>query len=321
MNQNSYQVESIKPNMEISLLMSGPEEQNLRLIEDHYGVTISFRGDSFYIMADSKDKYQNVESLLVTMHDLAVKGEEVNQGLVVQLLNLCDTNQLNEVYRLNQVVIGRNSEGKNIYPKTLNQLILVKNLAKFDINVAVGPAGTGKTYLAVVHAVSLLRTGKIKKIILTRPVVEAGETLGFLPGEIKEKVDPYLRPLYDALDDMMGKENVEKLIEKGIIEIAPLAYMRGRTLNDAYIILDEAQNTTITQMKMFLTRLGFNSKMVLTGDLTQIDLKSNVKSGLIVVVDILSNIKNISITRLSNTDIIRHPLVESIVNAFKENNL
>ena len=255
------------------------------------------------------------------LYELAKKGEDINQSLIAQLINLNDLNQLHEVPRLGKMIIGRNSEGKNIFPKTINQMLLIKNLEKYDINIVVGPAGTGKTYLAVVHAVGLLRSGKIKKIILTRPVVEAGEQLGFLPGEIKEKVDPYLRPLYDSLDDMMGKETTEKLIEKGIIEIAPLAYMRGRTLNDAYIILDEAQNTTIAQMKMFLTRLGFNSKMVLTGDVTQIDLKTNIKSGLAVVIEILASIKNIAITRLTSHDIIRHPLVESIVKAFKDNNL
>lgn len=321
MNLISHQVTAINPSIEIVQVISGPEDSNLHFIEDHYHLQIAFRGDNFYIKGENRKHIDKAEDLLIMLYELAKKGEDINQSLIAQLINLNDLNQLHEVPRLGKMIIGRNSEGKNIFPKTINQMLLIKNLEKYDINIVVGPAGTGKTYLAVVHAVGLLRSGKIKKIILTRPVVEAGEQLGFLPGEIKEKVDPYLRPLYDSLDDMMGKETTEKLIEKGIIEIAPLAYMRGRTLNDAYIILDEAQNTTIAQMKMFLTRLGFNSKMVLTGDVTQIDLKTNIKSGLAVVIEILASIKNIAITRLTSHDIIRHPLVESIVKAFKDNNL
>ena len=219
MNQFSHEVTAIKPSIELSQIMSGPEDSNLRLIEDHYELEIGFRGDSFYITGNSKNTVNKVEELLVMLYEFAKKGTTIDQSLIAQLINLNDANQLHEVNRLGKMIIGRNYEGKNIVPKTINQMLFVKNLEKFDINIVVGPAGTGKTYLAVVHAVTLLRQGKIKKIILTRPVVEAGEQLGFLPGEIKEKVDPYLRPLYDALDDMMGKETTEKLIEKGIMRL------------------------------------------------------------------------------------------------------
>lgn len=204
-----------------------------------------------------------------------------------------------------------------IYPKTLGQKDYYFALKNNDVVFGIGPAGTGKTYLAVVFAVDALKNNVVKKIVLTRPAVEAGENLGFLPGDLKEKVDPYLRPLYDALHDMLGVEQTERLIEKGVIEIAPLAYMRGRTLEDAYVILDEAQNTTDNQMKMFLTRLGFNSKMIITGDVTQIDLPRGVESGLIKALRILKGVKGISFVELTALDVVRHPVVQRIIERYE----
>ena len=217
-------------------------------------------------------------------------------------------------------MIGRTLTGKAIAPKTKGQYSFVKAVEDNAIVFAIGPAGTGKTYLAVIRAVSAMKKGEVKRIVLTRPAVEAGESLGFLPGDLKEKVDPYLTPLYDALHDMLGVEQTEKLIEKRTIEIAPLAYMRGRTLDDSFVILDEAQNTTPAQMKMFLTRLGFNSKMVITGDNTQIDLKTGTKSGLDDAANILKDIEGIKIIHLTSDDVVRNPLVQKIIERYSKFN-
>jgi phosphate starvation-inducible PhoH-like protein len=258
-----------------------------------------------------------VESVIRTILKIIRSGYRVTNKDIVQVLNLEQNNELDSFDKLHESLVGRTSEGKAIYPKSIGQLNYVNSIKNYDIVFGIGPAGSGKTYLAVIYAVWLLKNHKIKKIILTRPAVEAGENLGFLPGDLKEKIDPYLRPLYDALYEMLGKENTEKYIEKGIIEIAPLAYMRGRTLEDAFIILDEAQNTTTMQMKMFLTRLGFNSKMVITGDITQIDLRNNVKSGLQQVKDILQGIKEIKFIVMDTSDVCRHPLVQKIIDAYE----
>src|SRR5690606_33303880 len=214
-------------------------------------------------------------------------------------------------------VITKNAKGKSIRVKTIGQREYVKAIENNDMVFGIGPAGTGKTYLAVVLAVNALKTNRVQRIILTRPAVEAGESLGFLPGDLKEKVDPYLRPLYDALHDVLGVEHTERLIERGTIEIAPLAYMRGRTLDDAFVILDEAQNTTEAQMKMFLTRLGFGSKMVITGDISQIDLPKGKESGLKVAEKALANVKGIQFIYLERTDVVRHPLVQQIIDAYE----
>ena len=217
------------------------------------------------------------------------------------------------------MLITKTVSGKPIHAKTLNQLNYLKAINTNDLVFGYGPAGTGKTYVAVVNAVAKLKSGGIKKIILTRPAVEAGESLGFLPGDLKEKVDPYLRPLYDALYEVLGKTQTEDLIEKGIIEIAPLAYMRGRTLENAYVILDEAQNTTINQMKLFLTRLGFNSKMIVTGDITQIDLPTKIESGLVNAIKLLKGVAGIKIIAFERVDIIRHPLVQKVLARYEKN--
>ncbi|MBQ9986914.1 MAG: PhoH family protein, partial [Erysipelotrichales bacterium] len=232
---------------------------------------------------------------------------------------MADRMEDERVDRIYESALAKNIAGKLIYPKTYGQKQYVSALMNHDIVFGVGPAGTGKTYLAVVYAVSLLKKNEIRRIVLTRPAVEAGESLGFLPGDLKEKVDPYLRPLYDALYEMLGEETTTKMIEKGTIEIAPLAYMRGRTLNGAFIILDEAQNTTKSQMKMFLTRLGFNSKMVITGDISQIDLPSGKQSGLVEAIKILNDIDDIKVCRFTTEDVVRHPLVSKIIRAYERN--
>lgn len=233
-------------------------------------------------------------------------------------LKLSQTNELQIIDQLYQIKIARTMSGKLIYPKTLGQKEYYNALKKNDVVFAIGPAGTGKTYLAVIFAVAALKNNEVQKIVLTRPAVEAGENLGFLPGDLKEKVDPYLRPIYDALYFTLGQVQTERLLEKGIIEIAPLAYMRGRTLDDAIIILDEAQNTTPMQMKMFLTRMGFDSKMIITGDMTQIDLPSSKGSGFIDALNRLQGIDEIGFVHLHNSDVVRHPLVKKILTQYDD---
>jgi phosphate starvation-inducible protein PhoH and related proteins len=237
------------------------------------------------------------------------------------IIKLAEKDELNDVFDLyrNRKKILVNDQGKSIYPKTFNQRKYVEALNNYDLIFGVGPAGTGKTYLAVAQAVADLKNSKVKKLILTRPVVEAGENLGFLPGDLKEKVDPYLVPLYDALYEMLGTETTNSLIDKGIIEIAPLAYMRGRTLENAFVILDEAQNTTKVQMKMFLTRLGFASKMVITGDPSQSDLPKTDASGLNQALSLLRNLEDIKIIEFEKIDVVRHPLVQRILERYESN--
>ena len=256
--------------------------------------------------------------MLVTIsheHNITLTNRDI-----LYIRNMQRNGKLEACYELyeNRKAVGYTTSNKPIYPKTIRQIEYIKALNSKDMVFGVGPAGTGKTYLAVVNAVTLLKSGKIKKLILTRPAVEAGESLGFLPGDLKEKIDPYLRPLYDALYDTLGFEKTNALIEKQIIEIAPLAYMRGRTLDNAYVILDEAQNTTDKQMKMFLTRLGFNSKMVITGDVSQIDLPKGVKSGMMVALHILKGINRIGIVEFEKFDVVRHPLVATIIERYDE---
>ena len=254
------------------------------------------------------------------MLKLIVSGVSISRRDVIYAQKLVEKDKLDQLSELYHIKIARTYNGKLIYPKTLGQKSYYYALKNNDVVFGIGPAGTGKTYLAVVFAVAALKNNEVKKIILTRPAVEAGENLGFLPGDLKEKVDPYLRPLYDALYDMLGVEQTEKLMEKGVIEIAPLAYMRGRTLDNAFVVLDEAQNTTDNQMKMFLTRLGFRSKMIVTGDISQIDLPRNTTSGLIRALDILEGVKGISFIHLSAMDVVRHPVVQRIIERYDGNN-
>jgi len=295
----------------------GLNDEYLKMIENHFQIKFINRSEELVVLDTDIELAKRVEEVIHTILKIIRSGYHVTNKDIVQILNLEKNNELYIFDKLQESLVGRTLEGKSIYPKSIGQLNYINAIKHNDIVFGIGPAGSGKTYLAVIYAVWQLKTHKIKKIILTRPAVEAGENLGFLPGDLKEKIDPYLRPLYDALYEMLGKENVEKYIEKGIIEIAPLAYMRGRTLEDALIILDEAQNTTTMQMKMFLTRLGFNSKMIITGDITQIDLRNNIRSGLEQVKNILKDIDEIKFITMTSSDVCRHPLVQKIIDAYE----
>lgn len=306
-------------NIEQLVNLSGVKDENLEVLEDHFQVEISLRGDEMSIVG-SQQQIEKTKKVIYSLLKLIVSGVSISRRDVIYAQKLVEKDKLDQLSELYHIKIARTYNGKLIYPKTLGQKSYYYALKNNDVVFGIGPAGTGKTYLAVVFAVAALKNNEVKKIILTRPAVEAGENLGFLPGDLKEKVDPYLRPLYDALYDMLGVEQTEKLMEKGVIEIAPLAYMRGRTLEDAYVILDEAQNTTDNQMKMFLTRLGFRSKMIVTGDISQIDLPRNTISGLIRALDILEGVKGISFIHLSAMDVVRHPVVQRIIERYDGNN-
>lgn len=295
----------------------GNHDENFKMIEDALKVEISLRGDELSLTGKDSESFEEAKKVIFALLKLVSKGINISRRDVIYALKLVKEDKLNRIDELYNVKITKTASGKMIYPKTLGQKEYYYALKNNDVVFGIGPAGTGKTYLAVVFAVDALKNNLVKKIVLTRPAVEAGENLGFLPGDLKEKVDPYLRPLYDALHDMLGVEQTERLIEKGVIEIAPLAYMRGRTLEDAYVILDEAQNTTDNQMKMFLTRLGFNSKMIITGDVTQIDLPRGVESGLVRAMDILNDVKGISFIHLTAMDVVRHPVVQRIIERYE----
>lgn len=296
----------------------GPNDANLKTLEDVLDVEIVTRGEKV-VVTGSDETAQIVHSVLKALLKLVFEGIVVSERDVVYAIQLAKQNMIEQLYELYNDEITVNHKGKPIRAKTIGQRHYIEAIQKSDLVFGIGPAGTGKTYLAVVAAVAALKQNRLKRIILARPAVEAGESLGFLPGDLKEKVDPYLRPLYDALHDVLGVEHTERLIERGTIEIAPLAYMRGRTLDDAFVILDEAQNTTPEQMKMFLTRLGFGSKMVITGDISQIDLPKGKESGLKVAEKVLSHVKGIKFIYLERTDVVRHPLVQQIIDAYEAN--
>ncbi|MCK0471567.1 PhoH family protein [Halalkalibacter sp. APA_J-10(15)] len=297
----------------------GPNDRHLQRIEEQLGVTLVTRGEEV-LVTGNEAQGELVQHILMTLTQLIRKGITISERDVVYAIKLAETNRLDELVDLYDEPVATTIKGKPIMAKTLGQRHYVTALRQRDMVFGIGPAGTGKTYLAVVMAVASLKAGQVKRIVLTRPAVEAGESLGFLPGDLKEKVDPYLRPLYDALHDVLGAEHTTRLMERGTIEVAPLAYMRGRTLDDAFVILDEAQNTTPEQMKMFLTRLGFGSKMVINGDLTQVDLPRGKKSGLKVAMDILQNVSSIGFIFLQQADVVRHTLVQQIVNAYEQHN-
>ncbi|ALA69429.1 phosphate starvation protein PhoH [Geobacillus stearothermophilus 10] len=295
----------------------GVHDIHLKRIEEELGVSIVTRGETVNV-SGTPQQVQLVNELLRHLLIVIRKGAAVSERDVLYAIQLAKKGALDGLVQLYDEEITKNAKGKPIRVKTLGQRYYVAAIEQYDLTFGIGPAGTGKTYLAVVMAVKALKNGSVKRIILTRPAVEAGESLGFLPGDLKEKVDPYLRPLYDALNDVLGAEYTQRLIERGTIEIAPLAYMRGRTLEDAFVILDEAQNTTPAQMKMFLTRLGFGSKMVITGDISQVDLPKGVESGLSVAKRILASIGGIAFVFLEQSDVVRHPLVAKIIDAYDE---
>ena len=295
----------------------GEFDHNIKLIERTLSVTIIARGESLKILGEtsSVDKAARVINQLVS---LSVSGNIINDQNVNYTLSLCFDDKEQEITAIDKEIIAFTAAGKPIKPKTLGQKNYVELIRDKMIVFGLGPAGTGKTYLAMAMAINAFKSGDAGRIILTRPAIEAGEKLGFLPGDLQSKIDPYLRPLYDALYQIMGPDSYIRNSEKGLIEVAPLAYMRGRTLDNAYIILDEAQNTTPAQMKMFLTRIGFGSKVIITGDLTQKDLPSGQISGLDVALEVLSGIEDIGFARLTTKDVVRHPLVQKIVEAYEK---
>ena len=303
--------------MEQIINLFGSLDENIRIIEQEFGVRIVNRDTELKISGDEEvASYaaKTVEGLL----QLAAKGETIGEQNVRYVIGLVRQGQSEKIAALTKDVICITAKGKPIKAKTIGQQQYMKAIEKNTVTLGVGPAGTGKTYLAVAAAVAAFRERQVNRIILTRPAVEAGERLGFLPGDMQSKVDPYLRPLYDALFEMLGTENYNKYLEKGNIEVAPLAYMRGRTLDDSFIILDEAQNTTREQMKMFLTRLGFGSKIVITGDVTQIDLPGDKVSGLKDAIRVLEDVEDIAICKLTSQDVVRHVLVQRIINAYEK---
>jgi phosphate starvation-inducible protein PhoH and related proteins len=302
---------------EEALNLFGNSDSHLKLIEQELAVSVITRGETV-IVSGAPTKVEMVAKILEKLLFLIRKGITISGREVIYAIQLANKGTLDYFTEIYDEEITKNAKGKSIRVKTMGQRQYVTAIRQNDLVFGIGPAGTGKTYLAVVMAVNALKNGSVKRIILTRPAVEAGESLGFLPGDLKEKVDPYLRPLYDALHDILGAEHTSRLMERGIIEVAPLAYMRGRTLDDAFVILDEAQNTTHAQMKMFLTRLGFGSKMVITGDKTQVDLPKGAKSGLIEAATILEGVKGISFIYLEESDVVRHPLVGKIISAYSQ---
>ncbi len=304
--------------MENAVSLFGSFDENIRLIESEFSVTVLNRGSDLKISGEAENVAKAttaIERLLALIN----KGEALSDQNVRYVISLVKDGEEDKLMSLSGDCVCITSKGKPVKPKTLGQKKYVEAIRKNTIVLGAGPAGTGKTYLAVAMAVTAFRAKEVNRIILTRPAVEAGEKLGFLPGDLQQKVDPYLRPLYDALFDMLGAEAFARYQERGSIEVAPLAYMRGRTLDDSFIILDEAQNTTREQMKMFLTRLGFNSKMVVTGDVTQIDLPDGKRSGLTDAMRILRNVPDVSINTFTEKDVVRHKLVQDIIKAYEKN--
>ena len=298
-----------------AIALFGVNDAHLKVIERELNVSIVTRGETVHA-SGAVETVTLVKKILQQLLVVIRKGVSITERDVAYAIQLAQQGKIAQFEELYEEEIFKTAKGKSIRVKTMGQRRYIHAMKKNDIVFGIGPAGTGKTYLAVVMAVRALKQGYVKKIILTRPAVEAGESLGFLPGDLKEKVDPYLRPLYDALHDILGQEYTQRMMERGVIEIAPLAYMRGRTLDDSFVILDEAQNTTGAQIKMFLTRLGFSSKMVITGDPSQVDLPKGVKSGLTLASNILSGVSGLSFITLEQTDVVRHPLVQRIIEAY-----
>lgn len=312
-------IDEIKIDNEILPKIFGSFDINVKRIEKQYNVSIVIRNERIKIIGEKSDVL-SAKDLIDLLISKAEKGNEISEQDLTYCMDIMkDTkNNKEDVVMLDEEVLSRTIQGKPIKAKTIGQKNYVDSIKNNMITFGIGPAGTGKTYLGMCMAIEAFKRGEVTKLILTRPAIEAGEKLGFLPGDLQSKIDPYLRPLYDALYQIMGAESFQSNMEKGLIEVAPLAYMRGRTLDNAFIILDEAQNTTIPQMKMFLTRIGFNSKVIVTGDDTQKDLPRDVVSGLDSAMRVLSNIEGISFVRLTSKDVVRHPLVQKIVVAYEK---
>ena len=302
--------------MEQAVNIFGSFDENIRLLEKEFAVTVTNRDGELRISGEAED-VMHAAKAVQAMLTLSSRGETLGEQNVRYIIDMVRTGKEAQISELAGDVLCISAKGRPVKPKTLGQKEYIQSVLKNTVTIGVGPAGTGKTYLAVAAAVQAFREKQVNRIILTRPAVEAGERLGFLPGDLQSKVDPYLRPLYDALFDMLGAETYQKYLERGNIEVAPLAYMRGRTLDDSFIILDEAQNTSREQMKMFLTRLGFGSKIVITGDVTQIDLPDGKASGLREAMRVLKNVEGIGICELTNADVVRHVMVQRIVRAYE----
>ena len=303
--------------LEQAINIFGSFDENIRLLEQEFSVSVVNRDGELRVEGEAENVMPACKAIQALL-TLSSRGENIGEQTVRYVIGLARSGQEDKVSELTQDVICITAKGRPVKPKTIGQKDYIASVLKNTVTIGVGPAGTGKTYLAVAAAVMAFRDKQVNRIILTRPAVEAGERLGFLPGDLQSKVDPYLRPLYDALFDMLGAETYQKYLERGSIEVAPLAYMRGRTLDDSFIILDEAQNTSREQMKMFLTRLGFGSKIVITGDATQIDLPDGKTSGLKEAMRVLKNVEGIGICELTNADVVRHVMVQRIVQAYED---
>jgi phosphate starvation-inducible PhoH-like protein len=305
------------PSQESALALSGEQEENLKILARQTGATIVLRGQELYI-SGTESQIELCRKLVRSLEDLWSKGKSISSADILTARQALDTHRQGELQDLQRDVIARTRRGEEIRAKTFRQRQYIQAIHKSDLTFCIGPAGTGKTFLAVVIAAQAILANQYDRLILTRPAVEAGEKLGFLPGDLQQKVNPFLRPLYDALYEFIDPEKIPSLMERGVIEVAPLAYMRGRTLNNAFVIVDEAQNTTPAQMKMVLTRLGFRSRMVVTGDMTQTDLPINQQSGLAVALKILQHVEGIAFCELTQKDVVRHPLVQRIVAAYEQ---
>ncbi|MGD1704990.1 PhoH family protein [Dapis sp. BLCC M229] len=305
------------PSIDSAIALSGYQEENIKLLAKHTGANIVLRGQELLITGTAT-QIERCQKIVYSLESLWKNGKTITGVEILTARHAIETNRQDDLEQLQQDVLAKTRRGLEIRAKTFRQRKYVQAIRIKDMTFCVGPAGTGKTFLAAILAVKALLDNQYERLILTRPAVEAGEKLGFLPGDLQQKINPYLRPLYDALYELIEPEKVNTLMEKGVIEVAPLAYMRGRTLNNSFVILDEAQNTTPAQMKMVLTRLGFRSKMVVTGDITQTDLPLSQKSGLSVAMKILRNVEGIAICELSQADVVRHPLVQRIVAAYED---
>lgn len=305
------------PNIPSAIALAGYGEENLKLLSQQTGANLVLRGQEILIHG-TQNQVDLAGRLVRSLENIWSKGQTITSADILTARQALESDQQDELQELQRDILAKTRRGEEIRAKTFRQRQYINAVRKRDLTFGIGPAGTGKTYLAVVVAVQSLLTNQFERLILTRPAVEAGEKLGFLPGDLQQKVNPYLRPLYDAINEFIDPEKIPNLMERGIIEVAPLAYMRGRTLNNAFVIVDEAQNTTPAQMKMVLTRLGFGSRMVITGDITQTDLPHNQQSGLVVALQILKHVEGIAFCEFSQKDVVRHPLVQRIVTAYEQ---